>query len=264
MPPSRDCRCRQALKTFFDRYDVEYEIVNLNIHGYSSARYEVKMLSMLNRLEPNYDRETRIFGWISHDIEQTLPPIDDVCAAFTDTFQPHEKPSAFMRIHETETTETGIVFKLLVKYFKSELPFAEDEITLETRIHQLERHNDILSNRLRDYQNTVERYIGPIRRRNHRLARERDDANEAVSRCRNVFSEHYSRLMESYRHLLRDCYRELDKKVDDCPVCYEPITNDKLYITPCRHNLCTGCAIQCKNTCPMCREEMCFIPNSVN
>ena len=147
MPPSRDSRCRQALKTFFDRYDVEYEIVNLNIHGYSSARYEVKMLSMLNRLEPNYDRETRIFGWISHDIEQTLPPIDDVCAAFTDTFQPHEKPSAFMRIHETETTETGIVFKLLVKYFKSELPFAEDEITLETRIHQLERHNEIIKTR---------------------------------------------------------------------------------------------------------------------
>ena len=261
MPPSRDSRCRQALKTFFDRYDVKYEILNLNVHGYSVARYEVKMLSMLNRLEPDYDRETRIFGWVSRDIEQTLPHINDVCAAFTETFHPHEKPSAFMRIHETETIETGIVFKLLVKYFKSELPFAEDEITLETRIHQLEVHNRNLSLRLQNYENTVERYIGPIRRRNHRLIRERDDAIEAVLICRTEFSEHYSRLMESYRHLLRDCYRELDKKVDDCPVCYEPITNDKLYITPCRHNLCTGCAIQCKNTCPMCREEMCFIPN---
>ena len=36
------------------------------------------------------------------------------------------------------------------------------------------------------------------------------------------------------------------------------IENDKIYTTPCNHVFCTSCATQCKNKCPLCRQEMCL------
>ena len=48
-------------------------------------------------------------------------------------------------------------------------------------------------------------------------------------------------------------------KIDDCPCCYEEITNNNLAVLVCEHLLCISCVAQIKgrnNVCPMCRETL--------
>ena len=45
----------------------------------------------------------------------------------------------------------------------------------------------------------------------------------------------------------------LNTKLDDCPVCMEPIEKNNLYVPICFHNICMTCAERC-NKCPLCRE----------
>jgi hypothetical protein len=45
----------------------------------------------------------------------------------------------------------------------------------------------------------------------------------------------------------------------ECPVCYEDIVPDKVYMTPCQHKFCSGCithALKTKLSCPLCRENV--------
>ena len=48
-------------------------------------------------------------------------------------------------------------------------------------------------------------------------------------------------------------------KIDDCPCCYEEITNNNLAVLVCDHLLCISCVAQIKgrnSECPMCRETL--------
>ena len=49
------------------------------------------------------------------------------------------------------------------------------------------------------------------------------------------------------------------KKTFDCPVCYESIKSGDEFTSPCNHVVCNECAKRCKNTCPMCRQDLCCI-----
>jgi hypothetical protein len=45
----------------------------------------------------------------------------------------------------------------------------------------------------------------------------------------------------------------------ECPVCYEDIVPDKIYMTPCQHKFCSACithALKSKLSCPLCRESV--------
>jgi rubrerythrin len=48
----------------------------------------------------------------------------------------------------------------------------------------------------------------------------------------------------------------------ECPVCYEDIVPDKVYMTPCQHKFCSGCithALKTKLSCPLCRENVSYL-----
>ena len=154
----------------------------------------------------------------------------------------------------------GITFKMLVKYFKSELPFPPEQITLEKRIQQLELQNEFTRLKLHSYNEETDLYINRMKRNNHRLRKERDNAINGINHCSEIFLEQYSQITYQYRNMLRECYKELNRKVDDCPVCYEKLEYNNMFITPCKHHLCNDCAGQCKNSCPLCRQELCYIP----
>ena len=51
------------------------------------------------------------------------------------------------------------------------------------------------------------------------------------------------------------------KKEFECPVCYEQIPNNKVFTTPCQHVICSDCTKRCNNVCPMCRQDMTFLPS---
>jgi Holliday junction resolvase-like predicted endonuclease len=65
---------------------------------------------------------------------------------------------------------------------------------------------------------------------------------------------HISRMV----HTIRKYYAECDEK-DNCPVCFEQIESDKLYVPACCHYLCESCAnhiAELNNKCPICRDVM--------
>jgi hypothetical protein len=48
-------------------------------------------------------------------------------------------------------------------------------------------------------------------------------------------------------------------KIDDCPCCYEEITNNNIVVLACDHLLCGGCVTKIKhvnNACPICRQQL--------
>ena len=118
----------------------------------------------------------------------------------------------------------------------------------------------MMSLKVRDYNAEIDLYVRPLKRRNNRLKKERDDAVNGIKYCSEILLEQYSQITYQYRNMLRECYKDLNRKVDDCPVCYEPLENKNMFITPCNHHLCNDCAGKCNNTCPMCRQELCYLP----
>ena len=52
---------------------------------------------------------------------------------------------------------------------------------------------------------------------------------------------------------LRMVYTERGK-IENCPVCYEDISSDKLIIPNCFHYICESCVMKCDN-CPICRDK---------
>jgi len=257
---TRDQYCQRSINAFFRDYDFHYYLIKLNVDGYSLARYELTIPKSWEEHKPVYDSVSQNLTWNAEICEQELPNPDTICNYFTTVFSPFEKPGADLRIHDTEMNDAGITFKMLVKYFKSDLPFPSEQVTLEKRVQQLELQNEMMSLKLRDYNAETHMYTSTLKRRNNRLKTERDDAVNGIKFCSEIFLEQYSQITYQYRNMLRECYKDLNRKFDDCPVCYEPIENKNMFITPCNHHLCNDCAGQCNNMCPMCRQELCYIP----
>jgi len=272
MPRSRDQRCRRVLNTFFDEHltNVYYVLEKLNVRGWKIARYVVTIPKEWSVSSPRYDHDTRSLTWINNTKTQVLPQnerVNEIEQLFKTKMEPYEKKSggissSYLRIHEKKLNDEKIEYHLIVIYDKEHMPFAE-EVDLNQRIELLERNNDQMSRELRNYRNETEKYVGYMRRKLHRAIRDRDEANYAVSTCSQLFEKHNAEHMENYRKIIRDCYVKL-KKTFDCPVCYESIPNDKVFTTPCNHIICSDCTKQCRNSCPMCRQKMCYVPNEDN
>ena len=261
MPKTRAQRCDRTLKTFFDHYSFHYDILKLDVQGYTVARYEVIIPSKWTDMEPMYNVEQRSLTWVEIDKEQTLPDAQQICDRFRDTYRPHETNNSYLRIHDTDINAERVVLKLIVKYFKTDMPFPEDEITIEQRNHQLENQVAQLTQRISEFHREMRMYTDPLHHHNSRLRRERNQAVDTMREYSTAVLSKYSNISESYRSQLRECYKDLGRNVDDCPVCYDPIPNDKLFITPCRHIVCTACVKGCNNSCPMCRHELCYVPS---
>jgi len=272
MPRSRDQRCRRVLNAFFDEQftNIHYILEKLNVRGWKIARYVLTIPKEWTVSSPRYDNDTRTLTWVNNVKQQDLPQNEkatEIEQLFKTKMDPHEKKagsisSSYLRIHETKLSDEKIEYHFLVVYDKEYMPFPE-EIDLNHRIEQLERNNDQMTKQLRDYRDETDKYCDYMRRRYNRAIRDRDEANYAVTTCSQLFERRNAEHMEKYRKIIRDCYLEMEKEFE-CPVCYETIPNDKVFTTPCKHVICSDCTTHCQNNCPMCRQEMCYVPNENN
>ena len=270
MPRTRDQRCQRVINLFFNRQlpNTHFQLSKVDGRGWKIARYKVIISSSWFIRSPSYDHETRTLVWNNIEHNQELPDeekIQHIVDEFSDHFKDFEKKErnillSFLCLHETEIEESKVTFNLIVQYDKDHIPFPEnDNENMEARIEQLERNNEQLLDRLRLFRSETERYVGPMRRRLHRVLRERDEANMFISTCENVFKMNNSKYMECYRNILRDCYKTMNK-THECPICYENIEYMNVFTTPCNHVMCNECSTKCKNVCPMCRQEMAYFP----
>ena len=278
MPKTRDQRCQRILHEFFREktQDLHYILKKENVRGWKYARYEISIPNKWIVNTPHYDHQTRSFIWDQVEKIQDISPIKDKIEetknVFKIKFEPHEKKTtngmntlSFMRIYETDIrTDEGmetIVYKIMVEYDKDHIPFSE-EIDNDARLEYLEKRNLTLTNELTHIRSETDRYIQCIRRRMNRAFRERDDANNAVVESGLLFLKQNAKYADSYRNIIRKCYEELNKKFE-CPVCYEDIESNDIFITPCNHHICNNCTTKCKNLCPMCRQDMSYVPDEI-
>lgn len=145
----------------------------------------------------------------------------------------------------TDLSEFDVFMKILVVYHKSHFPFPvplTNEEKLEKRCKQLEIKNNALIMNLNGLTN---------------MYQERDEQYQCLRRRMRVerrnIENKYKTMFEKMQKKFAEYYSEIKEK-DDCPVCYEEITAEKLKIPGCCHTICICCAEKC-DKCPICRES---------
>ena len=181
-------------------------------------------------------------------ITQQLPEIDIFVDKFTNYFDEFKKfeydnkekrrvVKSFVSISDTiyyttTSSKTGVKAKLLVQYHNSWLPYPEIEYSeLLHKTNKKHNENTILKERIMKTKRMLHH--------NNNVFKNKDKLN--------------SRKFETITNIIREYYKNSNEK-KDCPVCYEIIKPENLYVSGCSHYICESCALKCDN-CPLCRED---------
>lgn len=181
-------------------------------------------------------------------ITQQLPDIDIFVDKFTNYFDEFKKfeydnkekrrvVKSFVSISDTiyyttTSSKTGVKAKLLVQYHNSWLPYPEIEYSeLLHKTNKKHNENTILKERIMKTKRMLHH--------NNNVFKNKDKLN--------------SRKFETITNIIREYYKNSNEK-KDCPVCYEIIKPENLYVSGCSHYICESCALKCDN-CPLCRED---------
>jgi len=190
------------------------------------------------------------------EIEQDIPEIDDLQNYFNGYFENYilkckkGKVISFVsliRLSREYDENLNISLKgiIVIQYYKSYLPFPSNFQNYEQLKEQnkhLEKENADLNAILCDTRTIIEyKRDSEIRLRN-KMKRNREEANQRLFNT-----------IEKMQSNIRKFYNNQEKK-EDCPVCYEEISNEKLMVPSCCHYICKDCHVKCEN-CPICREE---------
>ncbi len=134
--------------------------------------------------------------------------------------------------YTTTSSKIGIKSKLTVQYYNNWKPYPiidYDDIT-----HKI--------NKKTSENNKIKERTMKVKRMLHH--------NNNVFKTRERI---YENKVENLNKLVRKYYRESNDK-SECPVCYEIILPDNLFVSGCCHFICQLCSEKCNN-CPLCRES---------
>lgn len=270
MPQTKDQRCVNVLKNFFEKEeilnDTWYELKKLTNRGWKTIQYEVCIPKVWYSRSPRVQNPNTIV-WVQDEFTQEIPTIDkynEIINSFKETFEPFEKISfirknnSYLRITNHEWNMEKIIFNITVQYSGTYIPFSET-INIEERLKKLERENQYLSDVVSNFRRRTDTCMNNLRRRLVKITNQRDEAITIINSCNKVFREENNTYMKMYRSLINKQYNVLGKKFE-CPVCYEDINNDCAFTTPCGHVFCESCTSKCKNKCPICRQNMSYCP----
>ena len=167
---------------------------------------------------------------------QETPLLDDFINSFHEHFDPYRlitdrTPISYMSIIDLPRIRNIPMcdkkLRIKVTYHKSHTPFPRPLTPMEEK----DREIQFLETKLKRKTNrakTLERLIETNYDR----------------------AEHnYKRMQQKFRTM----YIE-SGNLENCPVCYEEMTPDKLIIPNCFHYICEICVMKCEN-CPLCRDK---------
>lgn len=94
-----------------------------------------------------------------------------------------------------------------------------------------------------------------------RIMMEQDSKRRVRARMERERKKYRDMLANKNSHLIKKLkeYYAKEQCLENCPICFEEIQPDKLYIPGCCHYLCEPCSsrvIEHTNKCPICREEL--------
>jgi hypothetical protein len=266
MPKSRDERFRQAIDSYMTQtYTMQYNVKSLtqkksvSMHSYDIVMprliklYDVDTYHTINGVESG---PGAIYS------EQDLPTASEFADDFNTYFEnfafyeqcPDNSATQYnlIRLSYTETThitntDDAIIASVVVKYLKKYSPYPPEpsEINLEIKLNELEKRFS--------YQQAQ---TALLMRENKYFRRRITNANRDLSRVRGEYNNKLINIgnkFTSLKTIIKKLYENTTNKQEDCPVCYECITADKLVVPECGHFICSTCSVQCSR-CPLCRD----------
>lgn len=238
-----------AITYFLNENDLFGNIKSINdINPRSSTQRYVLDIPSEHTFAERFIDDYVVDNYKPTTIRQQLPEIDIFVEKFTNYFDEFKKfeynnkeqrrtLKSFVSISDTiyyttTSSKTGVKAKLLVQYHNSWLPYPQ--IEYNELLHKTKKkHNE---NAL-----LKERIMKTKRMLHH---------NNNVFKTREKLN---STKFETITNIIREYYKNSNEK-KECPVCYEIIKPEKLYVSGCSHFICEQCATKCEN-CPLCRED---------
>jgi len=276
MAKTRDDKFKLAFDSFIkDDIGVnEYKLKNLtknkgecrHIYEFSVMR-QIKQIGFIDRSGTTHIGEDVANMGMSTDTEILsevyIPIKEDFEEKFNQVFEPYRDEitigisningepykhyRSYVSIVSSETDENGITGKICVVYYKQHIPYNvikdDDEykkkyLMLLKRVESLESE---LSTALQDIDDLQDDML--YNERKVRLLK------KVYTQERNTHKLCEANLSTKLREVFI-----LSNKKEDCPICYEVLSDDKLVIPRCSHYICGECHSQC-NECPICRTR---------
>ena len=179
-------------------------------------------------------------------LPQQRPPVNDFCSAFCDYFERFryiENGRVLSSIELVEIVQTdelddmSIYFQVV--YYKSYQPYPiklTREQELEAEIYRMRDHclsssiaNNNLTQTIYHMSQTMYQYTAEI----------------------EAYAEKCSKLENALQKNAIAAYKMTEPT--NCPVCFDEIVAEQLYMPVCSHRICKTCSDKCER-CPLCRE----------
>ena len=165
-------------------------------------------------------------------------------------------------MYQSSFEDNNVIFRFIVKYFKSEIPFPEEKhVIVMMHIEKPFESIEMLQNEMNKLRHIVEKKKKQLHDKQEEIIKLERRNRTLIYKCRQHHEETMCQMTDNaihnknYRTIINALYKELNKSFE-CPICYEPIENDLVFTSHCNHVLCQGCAERCHNKCPMCRTDM--------
>ena len=233
---SRYHQLLESINEYFDCLGITYSIHSLTENPRCNTQYyHIKIpheILLYNVDVPFIEGNTEIpSGPVYRDmnIEENRQSFIEQFDKYFDEFKWSEdgRMVSFMKLDMTDFSGRECVFLLHVLYFKKHCPFPTD-LNLD------EQHIENLNKQIKEYEKKI-----VIMTNNHNS--KMIEINDAMSHQKKRFDE-----------MVRTIYIRSGKK-EECPICYEIICADRLFVPQCCHFLCSDCGEKCQ-MCPLCRK----------
>ena len=250
-----------SFKAFMEIIEIEKWNFVKDRPGHSGCHHDFTLTipSHYNDDIPHYV-EDGTMEWHTVSKTQNRPSHEEFETKFTEYFEPHGDRvwnRVYLGEHEIDDND---VYKLTVRLRLSNgsgLPFPSSTND-EMRFQRLERENGRLRACLDGFRNETNSLTNYWQNRVRREHEQRVKLRRLRERDRSQMNEMNARHVTRIVNKLKTYYTN-QKIKDDCPICFEKIDGDKLYVPACCHYLCEPCANHVKlmtNTCPICRDPL--------
>ena len=253
----------EVFARYFDPYMITgYMWVKLAEHPDTTYRFnperEVEKVieledTYLLHIEVRYTNAKYIPDSINHGYDYPFPVVnpDRILSRLTrNELMKQEESSDAVPSEEPPLDQDVVINNLKTELSaeKTKVSALQHELRIQEEMHGSEKED--LTKELDDTKNQIihfELHASLLRRSVKDL--QTDAKNRATQRGKTA---------KTQQEFIRKLYAETNRE-EDCPICYETITSENLYVSDCCHVYCMSCARGCykaNQKCALCRTDL--------
>lgn len=207
----------------------------------------------LLHIEVRYTNAKYIPDSINHGYDYPFPVVtpDRILSTLKrNELMKQEESSDAVPIKESPLDQDVVINNLKTELSaeKTKVSALQHELRIQEEMHGSEKED--LTKELDDTKNQIihfELHASILRRSVRDL--QTDAKNRAIQRGKTA---------KTQQEFIRKLYAEANRE-EDCPICYETITSENLYVSDCCHVYCMSCARGCykaNQKCALCRTDL--------